>query len=175
VAGLFCFKKKSSYIRGKVKYLIMKSIDQWLSEYGESHQNPTNKLVHFVCVPVIFFTIVGLLYCIPLYTLSSGYTITVAHLALLFVAVYYTLLSVPLAIGMALYGVLCLLLCQAIQQATGQLLSVSIVVFVLAWAGQFWGHKVEGKKPSFLKDIQYLMIGPAWIMSFLFKKIGLTV
>jgi uncharacterized membrane protein YGL010W len=153
----------------------MKSIDQWLSEYGESHQNPTNKMVHFVCVPVIFFTVVGLLYCINLFTLASGYPITVAHVVLLFVAVYYSLLSIPLAIGMVLYGVLCLFICQAIQQATGQLLLVSIGLFVLAWIAQFWGHKVEGKKPSFLKDLQYLMIGPAWIMSFIFKKVGLSV
>lgn len=154
----------------------MKSIDQWLSEYGESHQNPTNKMVHFVCVPVIFFTVVGLLYCIPLFTLSSGYLITVAHVVTLMVAVYYCLLSIPLAIGMTLYSVICLLLCQAIQQATGgNLLWVSIGLFVLAWIAQFWGHKVEGKKPSFLKDLQYLMIGPAWIMSFLFKKVGLHV
>jgi uncharacterized membrane protein YGL010W len=154
----------------------MKSINQWLSEYGESHQNPTNKMVHFVCVPVIFFTIVGLLYCIKLpFSLAAGYPMTVAHLTLLFVAVYYSLLSIPLAIGMVLYGIGCLLLCHAIDTAPYQLLIVSIVLFVLAWIAQFWGHNVEGKKPSFLKDIQYLMIGPAWIMSFLYKKIGLSV
>jgi uncharacterized membrane protein YGL010W len=154
----------------------MKPIDQWLSEYGESHQNPTNKKVHFVCVPLIFFTIVGLLYCVPLFTLASGYTITLAHLILVFVTIYYCLLSIPLAIGMLLFGVLCLVLCQAIQQATGgHLLITSVILFILAWIAQFWGHKVEGKKPSFLKDLQYLMIGPAWIMSFLYKKIGLSV
>ena len=153
----------------------MKSIDQWLSEYGESHQNPTNKMVHFVCVPVIFFTVVGLLYCINLPFQISGYPITVAHVVLLFVAVYYSLLSIPLAIGMVLYAVLCLFVCQVIQQATGLLLWVSIGLFVVAWIFQFWGHKVEGKKPSFLKDLQYLMIGPAWIMSFIFKKVGLSV
>jgi len=154
----------------------MKSIDQWLSEYGESHQNPTNKMVHFVCVPVIFFTIIGLFYCIPPLFSISGYPITVAHVILIFVTVYYAMMSVPLSIGMLLFGVICLLLCQAIQQATGgQLLTVSIALFIVAWIVQFWGHKVEGKKPSFLKDIQYLMIGPAWIMNFLFKKIGLSI
>ena len=154
----------------------MKSIDQWLSEYGESHQNPTNKMVHFVCVPIIFFTVVGLLYCIKLpFSFADGYPVTVAHIALLFVAIYYSLLSIPLAIGMVLYGVVCLLLCHAIDTAPWQLLLTSVGLFVLAWIAQFWGHNVEGKKPSFLKDIQYLMIGPAWIMSFLFKKVGLSV
>jgi uncharacterized membrane protein YGL010W len=154
----------------------MKSIDQWLSEYGESHQNPTNKKVHFVCVPVIFFTVVGLLYCIKLpFSFAEGYPVTMAHIALLFTAIYYSLLSIPLAIGMVLYGGICLLLCKVIDTAPYQLLLVSIGLFVLAWIAQFWGHKVEGKKPSFLKDLQYLMIGPAWIMSFLYKKIGLSV
>lgn len=152
----------------------MKSINQWLSEYAESHQNPTNKLVHFFCVPVIFFTIVGLFYSIKL-PVVAGFPLTFAHVALLFVAIYYMVLSIPLAIGMILYSALCLLLCGLIEQSIGYLPLVSIGLFVLAWIFQFWGHNVEGKKPSFLKDIQFLMIGPAWIMSFLYKKIGLSI
>ena len=152
----------------------MKSINQWLIEYGESHQNPDNKKVHFICVPLIFFAIVGMCYCLPLFTIS-GYTVTLAHVLLVFTAVYYCLLSIPLAIGMVVYGLLCLIICQGIQVSVGHLLVISIGVFVLAWIAQFWGHKVEGKKPSFLKDMQYLMIGPAWIMSFLYRKIGLSV
>ena len=53
----------------------MKSIDEWLTLYGRDHQNPTNKLIHWICVPTIFFTVVGLLYSIPLgtdNTLSEG-------------------------------------------------------------------------------------------------------
>ena len=155
----------------------MKSIHQWLDEYAVSHQNPTNKMVHFVCVPVIFFTVVGLLYSIPpLYRFDSGYPITVAHVVTVLVAIYYFTLSVPLAIGMTLYSALCLALCELIQRASGgNLIWVSIGLFVAAWIAQFWGHKVEGKKPSFLKDLQFLMIGPAWIMSFIFKKVGVTI
>jgi uncharacterized membrane protein YGL010W len=50
---------------------------------------------------------------------------------------------------------------------------IALVIFVAAWAGQFYGHKVEGKKPSFLKDLQFLLIGPAWLMHFLFEKWGI--
>ena len=152
----------------------MKSMQQWLSEYGESHQNPTNKLVHFVCVPVIFFTIVGLLYCVHIDI--PAHPITLAHIAIIIVAAYYCFLSIPLAVGMALFSALCILLCRTIQIATGgNLIYVAIGLFVIAWIAQFWGHNVEGKKPSFLKDIQFLMIGPAWIMSFIYKKIGLSI
>jgi uncharacterized membrane protein YGL010W len=49
----------------------------------------------------------------------------------------------------------------------------SIIIFALAWVGQFYGHAVEGKKPSFLKDVQFLMIGPAWVLAFLYRKLGI--
>ncbi len=143
----------------------MKTIDQWLSEYAGSHSNPVNKTVHRICVPLIFFTVVAFLYCVPLYTLSSGYQLTLAHAALLFVAGYYFMLSVPLAIGMVIYSAICIVLCGGIQSAShGYLGWIALAIFVTAWIFQFWGHSVEGKKPSFFKDIQFLMIGPAWVM-----------
>jgi len=81
----------------------MKSINEWLSDYGESHQNPMNKKVHFICVPLIFFSLVGLLYNIKL-TYAFGIEITLAHLMTIVVIIYYFFLSVPIAIGMILYS-----------------------------------------------------------------------
>ena len=152
----------------------MKSINEWLSEYGESHQNPTNKIVHFICVPLIFFSIVGLLYSIKL-THVFGIEITLAQVILVVVTIYYFSLSVSIAIGMILYAVFCLMLCYIIERGIGHLLLTSVLLFVLAWIAQFYGHNIEGKKPSFLKDLQFLLIGPAWIMSFLLKKMGLSI
>lgn len=37
-------------------------------------------------------------------------------------------------------------------------------IFVVAWIAQFYGHHVEGKKPSFFADLQFLMIGPLWLL-----------
>lgn len=152
----------------------MKSINQWLDEYAVSHQNPSNKIIHFVCVPVIFFTLIGLLYGVKLPTLF-GLHITLAHVILVAVSIYYFMLSARLAIGLVIYACVCMILCHLIERVTGHLLIISIVLFVLAWIGQFWGHHIEGKKPSFLKDVQFLLIGPAWIMSFIFKKFGLFI
>jgi uncharacterized membrane protein YGL010W len=152
----------------------MRTINQWLDEYGVSHQNPSNKAIHFVCVPIIFFTIIGLLYCIKL-PVIFGFQFTVAHVALIAVIIYYFTLSALLASGITVYILICMMLCKFIEQSTDRLLIISLVLFVLAWIAQFWGHHLEGKRPSFLKDIQFLLIGPAWIMSFLFKKIGLSV
>ena len=152
----------------------MKTIDQWLTEYGESHQDETNKTIHWICVPTIFFTIVGLFYCIKLPAqLTPSVQLNVAMILILLVTVYYLSLSKTIWIGMLLFGVLCLGICYWIETYTNvPLWLVCVILFVLAWIGQFYGHKVEGKKPSFLKDVQFLMIGPMWLMSFIYKKMG---
>lgn len=156
----------------------MKKIDALFLEYGESHQHSTNKAIHWVCVPLIFFSIVGLVASIPAEPLQeimqgSPYA-NWATILMILVIVYYVSLSIPLAIGMMLFGVLCLFLANLIVRMDfAPLWLVCVIIFVVAWIGQFYGHKVEGKKPSFLKDIQFLMIGPAWLMHFLYKKAGI--
>lgn len=149
----------------------MLTIQNWLDKYGESHQNATNKLIHWVCVPTIMFTILGLLYSIPLpgkSLLFNGATIFYA-ITLLF----YLRLSIPMFLGFLIIGGAMIwgnhLLAQHVN-----LPIFSIVVFVVAWIGQFIGHKIEGKKPSFFDDLQFLLIGPAWLLSFIYKKIGVN-
>lgn len=152
----------------------MRPIDAWLNEYGESHQNPTNKLVHWICVPSIFFSIVGLLYGVKLpLPVTDTLQLNLAMVILGLVTLYYLRLSVTLAIGLLIFSGLCLFLAQKIEDQGLTLWKVSVTVFVVAWIGQFWGHKVEGKKPSFFKDLQFLMIGPAWLMHFIYKKVGI--
>ncbi|SEW52533.1 Mpo1 family 2-hydroxy fatty acid dioxygenase [Chitinophaga arvensicola] len=153
----------------------MKTIHQWLEDYGSSHRNHTNKLIHWICVPAIFFSIVGLLYAIPL-PLGSGRTyISVAHVVLLLLIIYYLRLSPSLAAGMLLIGILCLWLWSLIATTSLVIWQVAVGIFVLAWIGQFIGHKIEGAKPSFFKDLQFLLIGPAWLLSFIYKKAGIRL
>ena len=153
----------------------MRTTDQWLDEYGESHKNETNKAIHWICVPTIFFTIVGLFYCIKLpLRLTASLQLNVAMILILAVTVYYLFLSRTLWIGMLLFGLACLAACYAIERSgVAPLWLVCVILFIIAWIGQFYGHKVEGKKPSFLKDIQFLMIGPMWLMSFIYQKLGI--
>jgi uncharacterized membrane protein YGL010W len=157
----------------------MRKIDALLSEYGESHQNPTNKLIHWICVPLIFFSLMGLIASIPSGLLKSilGEGSMYANWAAVILAlalVYYISLSIPLTIGMMLFALLCLFLINKIEfLSIAPLWAISLGIFVTAWIGQFYGHKVEGKKPSFFKDVQFLMIGPAWLMHFIYKKIGI--
>jgi uncharacterized membrane protein YGL010W len=154
----------------------MKGIQQWLDDYGVSHQNSTNKLIHWICVPLIFFSITGLLYSVELpLKISSSLNLNFAFIALAGVIVYYFLLSRTLWVGMFIFSLFCIAVCYAISKAGVPLWIVCIAVFTLAWVGQFYGHHVEGKKPSFLKDMQFLLIGPAWLMSFIYKKIGINI
>jgi len=157
----------------------MRKIDQLLAEYGESHQNSTNKTIHWICVPLIFLSVVGLIASIPSSMVQSilGENNPYANWAailLILVLIYYVSLSIPLSIGMMLFGVLCLFVINFIVQLDiAPLWLVSLGIFVVAWIGQFYGHKVEGKKPSFLKDVQFLLIGPAWLMHFIYKRVGI--
>lgn len=157
----------------------MRKIDSLLSEYGESHQNATNKLIHWICVPLIFFSIMGLIASIPSGFLQSmlgegSLFANWAAVILVLALVYYITLSIPLTVGMFLFASLCLFLINRIVIINiAPLWVISLGIFVLAWIGQFYGHKIEGKKPSFLKDVQFLMIGPAWLMHFIYKKIGI--
>ena len=155
----------------------MRKIDQLLAEYGESHQNPTNKLIHWICVPLIFFSIVGLIWSVPNQILTNivdhPYA-TWASVVLVFVLIYYITLSFSLTIGMAAFSILCLYAANLLSQLEfAPLWLISVGIFIAAWIVQFIGHNIEGKKPSFLKDVQFLMIGPAWLMHFIYKKIGL--
>lgn len=156
----------------------MRKIDQLLTEYGESHQNHTNKLIHWICVPLIFLSIIGLIWSIPKGALSSlgdmgaHALVNWATIGLALVLLYYLMLSVPLFIGMLLVIVVFVGIIYALDQVQAvPLWAISLFIFVVAWIGQFYGHKIEGKKPSFFKDLQFLLIGPAWLMHFIFKKL----
>nr|WP_315402063.1 DUF962 domain-containing protein [uncultured Duganella sp.] len=140
-----------------------RTIDLLLAQYGESHLNPTNEVIHFVCVPVIVFTLLGLVWALhPL----AAVAVAVASL------VYYYTLSKPFALGMLLMAAAMLAVLAALPQQA--VLPLSLAVFVLAWIGQFIGHKIEGKKPSFFDDLRFLLIGPLFVLGFLYRRLKLS-
>ena len=158
----------------------MRPIQQWFDAYGESHQNQTNKLIHWVCVPLIFFSIIGLLASIPSGALKELFPLPMqpfAHfgtVVILLGLLFYLRLSFAMFLGMAIVCAFVLRAIYVVDTAFATpLWLICVVIFVLAWIGQFYGHKVEGKKPSFLKDLQFLMIGPAWLLGFIYRKLGI--
>jgi len=158
----------------------MKTTEQWLSEYGESHRNHTNKLIHWICVPAIMFSLIGLLSSIPSEALASLFPewlapyINWGTIFLLFSLLFYLRLSFVMFLGMLLIAILIIWGVQLLRNATTTpLWATSLLIFAVAWVGQFIGHKIEGKKPSFFKDLQFLLIGPAWLLSFVYQKLGI--
>ena len=148
-------------------------IDSLLEKYGESHQNKTNKLIHWICVPLIFYSIVALIWSIP-FPFELSVNFNWSSVVLIFVLVYYFRLSVSLALGMTLFSFTCMTACILLSRVSVDFVWQSALgIFVISWIFQFVGHKIEGKKPSFLEDLQFLLIGPAWLMHFIFKKAGI--
>ena len=163
----------------------MKKIDLLLEEYGSSHKNKTNKFIHWICVPAIFFSIVALIWSIPLGPLENlkiynFQIINWATISLVLVVFYYIKLSPLLTIGMVLFSTICLYMTNLLENLINsgkiefQLWLIALAIFAVSWIIQFIGHEIEGKKPSFLKDVQFLLIGPAWLMHFIYKKINLS-
>jgi uncharacterized membrane protein YGL010W len=137
-------------------------VDQLLAHYGESHRNPRNSAIHCVAIPLIMISLVGLMYSLHPW---------VAYAFLAASMVYYARLgSWVFFAAMAVISVLGVVIVQALGSA---LLPVSIAVFVVAWIAQFVGHKIEGKKPSFFEDLQYLWVGPLFVLAKLFGKLGI--
>ena len=155
----------------------MRPIDLLLETYGESHKNATNKLIHWVCVPAIMFSLLTLLFAIPFFVERSLWA-NWAFVLLVGAWIYYARLSMTMLIGFIVIGGLMLLGIMGLYGMAGYdagtLALYAVIIFVVAWIGQFIGHKIEGKKPSFLQDVQYLLIGPAWLLHFIFKKVGIS-
>ena len=153
----------------------MQNIDTLLAHYGESHQNGTNKMIHWLCVPSIMFSLIGLLYSLPFFTTKTMF-LNWGAVFLAAALVYYFRLSMMMFAGFVVIAAGLLWgnhsLAQYLASSNISLWQASLLIFAVAWIGQFVGHKIEGKKPSFLEDIQFLLIGPAWLLHFIYKKIG---
>ncbi len=139
----------------------LRKIDRLLTHYGESHQHPRNELIHFIAIPLIMLSLVGMLYALHPWV---AYAFMAASM------VYYARLSVVFLVAMALWSAITLALVVAMG---AQVLPLCVAIFVGAWVLQFIGHRIERKKPSFFEDIQYLWVGPLFVLSKLFGRLGI--
>lgn len=155
----------------------MRKIDLLFAEYAESHRNSTNKLTHWICVPLIFWTILGFISYIPtpnIYLKYFGFLSIASFIAICLVTVFYFRLSWRIAVIMIFIMLLMEHFVSFVNVTFGRKSwLIYLGVFVATWILQFVGHKIEGKKPSFLKDLQFLLVGPIWLLSFIMKKAGI--
>lgn len=157
-----------------------RSIHDLFNEYSLSHAHPINKTLHWIAVPWIFLSLIALLWAIPVPAIVknlpyANYWVNWGTLTLLCMLLFYLSLSRPLAVGMLLFSVIMVTLIHFYEAMNIAPLWLSaLIIFAFMWVLQFIGHYIEGKKPSFFKDLQFLLIGPAWLMGFVYRKLGIN-
>ncbi len=152
----------------------------WFDEYSLSHQNPINIFIHKICVPAITFTIFAMLWSLPIIPKNIRNIISINHVGILNpsiilipIVAFYWNLSPPLAIGMAIAFLIIFAMLVIMEKNHVPIFRLALIIFVLAWIGQFIGHEIEGKKPAFFKDLQFLLIGPIWTLAHAFRYFGI--
>ena len=153
----------------------MRTIDDWLEAYGASHRNPVNKLIHRIAVPIIVLDVLGFLHVVPTAVLASWLP-PVSWLLVVGALAFYARLSPALALGMLLLMLPAMAMLDAGLAALGTYAVPTLVaVFAITWIAQFIGHAIEGAKPSFFEDLQFLLIGPLWLLADAYGRLGLQV
>jgi uncharacterized membrane protein YGL010W len=154
----------------------MRTVEQWFGEYDESHRNPRNEMLHIICVPPIVLTVIGFLWSIPVPAAFVDVSpwLNWATIAIALSIVYYFSLSATLGLGAAIGLGIMAYIVSWLDTLAWPLWATCLVIFVIAWIGQFIGHAIEGKRPSFMKDIQFLLIGPIWLLGHLYRKLGIA-
>ena len=152
----------------------MRQIEFLLNEYGESHKNKTNIIIHAIAVPAIYFVTLGLLWSLPTPNFLDYFDITWAHVLVIPTLYYYFKLSGPIGAAMTLLSIVSFFGIKLLEGLSMPVWQVCVGIFVVMWILQFVGHHVEGKKPSFFKDIQFLLVGPAWWWGHWLKRLNIN-
>ena len=152
-----------------------REVDRWLGNYAEDHRNPTNIVIHWICVPLILWTVIAVLWVIPV-PVWLGRSGLWAGVAMFLAFAWYMRLSRILAFAMLGVFVVFGLITEGLYRTIGSsgLLWLAIGVFAAAWVAQFVGHNIEGKRPSFLTDLAYLLVGPVWLAAKVLRRLGVS-
>lgn len=153
----------------------MKTADEWLAEYARNHRDDTNKLIHWICVPIIVVSVVGLLWSVPVPETFSNASpaLNWGTVFLMAAVVYYFIMSISLAVGAVPFVLFVVAVVAWLDRLNGPLWAISLGLFGAGWAGQLIGHWHEGSRPAFFRDLQYLMIGPLWLIAGLYRRLNI--
>jgi uncharacterized membrane protein YGL010W len=149
----------------------IRRIEVLLAEYEQNHNNPTNKAIHCFAVPVITWAALAMLWYLPTPSLFDREPyLNWATIFCALAVMYYLTLSIPLALGMAIFGVIAdATIGYSEANASIPLIYIAVPVFVSAWVFLFVGHMIEDRSLSFLIDLKFLAIEPVWLMYALFR------
>jgi len=149
----------------------VKTLEDQMSIYAAYHQDARNKATHFVGVPMIVFSLM-----IPLGWLRAdvaGITVSAALVVTAILFLYYILLDVPLGVAMGAVFALMLWGADPLSQAAfGASLAWFLVLFVVGWALQLWGHVYEGRKPALVDNLFQIFVAPIFLAAEVFFALG---
>lgn len=155
----------------------MSETDRWLSDYGESHADIRNPGIYWLSVPVLVLGTVGMLWSLPVPEafVRISPVINWGSVFLMAAVVYYFVISVSLAIGMLPFvaGVIAVQLW--LEDSSWSLPWVSTGILAAAIAGLWLGRLPNGGIRAVLDDIQHMMIGPAWLLANLYRRLGIPI
>lgn len=158
-----------------------RELTAWLDEYSISHQNPINIYLHKICVPAITLTLFAMLWSLPIIPKNIRNAISINQVGLLNpslilvpILAFYWNLSPPMAIAMGILFLIVMIFLGLMEKNHVRIFRLALIIFILAWIGQFIGHEIEGKKPAFFKDLQFLLIGPLWTLAHVFRFFGIA-
>lgn len=148
-------------------------IDRYLANFAADHRNPLNQWIHAVAVPAILWSVVALVWCVPVFGTWTRTGIWAA-LVMFFAWSFYNRLSRRLGLGLlaAFFVIGCT--CRLVEMHLGlpMLLAAGAAVLVLAWIARLLGQRLEGHRPGLPADLVHLLIGPAWVMARCYRRLG---
>jgi len=157
-----------------------KELISWFDEYSLCHQNPTNIFLHKICVPTITFTVFAMLWSLPIFPKNIRNIISIDQVGLLNpslilvpILAFYWNLSPSMAVSMGIIFFILIILLILMEKNHVRIFRLALILFIIAWIGQFIGHEIEGKKPAFFQDLQFLLIGPLWTLAHVFRFFGI--
>lgn len=155
----------------------MSETEDWLTRYGETHSEVASPLVYWAAVPMVVVGVVGLLWWLPvpeeLYRISP--IINWGTLFLMAATVYYFIISVPLAIGMLPFVIGVAYVHVWLEASQYTPVNASIGFLVAGVLGLLLGQRRERPFFRLVQDLQMMMIGPAWLLSVLYRRMGIPI
>jgi len=155
----------------------MSETDGWLKLYEDTHQDLTYPVIFWAAVPMVVLGTVGIMWTLPIpdefFDISPLLNWGTAFL--MAAAVYYFIISVSLAIGMLPFFIGIAAIQTWLVQSDFSPLRVSIGLFVAGVIGLWMGHRNKSSLRPVLQDLQLMMIGPAWLLSVLYRRIGIPL
>jgi uncharacterized membrane protein YGL010W len=161
----------------EMRGIVVSETDRWLSDYGDSHADIANPGIYWLSVPVLVLGTVGILWSLPIPQefVRISPILNWGSAFLMVATVYYFIISVPLAIGMLPFVAGVATAQYWLVDSSLSLVRTSTSLVIASIIGLYLGHYKKGGMRAVLHDIQLMMIGPAWLLANLYRRLGIPV